>query len=379
MIALIYQTLVLIFLGVLFTNLLWNLLTLRRISKSDRPVQFPFVSILVPARNEERTIGRLLESLAKQTYPSYEILVLDDQSEDRTREIVESFASRDPRVRLLEGKPLPAGWRGKCYACHQLAREAGGELLLFTDADTCHEPESVAGAVAHWENSGADLLTLATRLELLTFWEKLLLPLLPFAILTLAPPPGGLHRLFPRFAMANGQFLLFRRSAYEKIGGHEAVRDALVEDVWLARRLVRAGLRLVVRDGTGIVSVRMYQSFGEIWEGFSKNIFAGFEYVLPALALGLIFSFAAFAAPYFLLLAGLLFGLDFFAWVALPLLQIAAVFLMRLLIRFRSREGLWPIFLHPLALLLFIGIALDSAYRILSRRGAVWKGRSYFR
>lgn len=376
---LIYQTLVLIFLGVLFTNLLWNLLTLRRISKSDRPSRFPLVSILVPARNEERGISRCLESLAKQTYPNYEILVLDDQSKDGTRAIVERFSERHPRVRLLEGKPLPPGWQGKCYACHELAREARGGLLLFTDADTCHEPESVTGAVAHWEDSSADLLTLAARLELVGFWEKLLLPLLPFAILTSAPPPGPLHRIFPRFAMANGQFLLFRRSAYEKIGGHEAVQDALVEDLWLAREIVRAGLRLVVRDGTGIVSVRMYRSFKEIWEGFSKNIFAGFEYVLPALLFGLAFSLAAFVAPYLILLAGIVFRLDFFVWVVLPSLQIALVWLMRLLMLLRLPENVWPIFLHPLATLIFTGIALNSASRILSGRGAVWKGRSYFR
>ena len=372
-----YNAFLVLILALLVANLLWNLAALKRIARTEKPSKFPWVSVLIPARNEERRIGRLLESLSRQTYPSYEVLVLDDQSEDRTVEIVEEAMRHDGRIRLLRGKPLPRGWQGKCFACHQLAREAQGELLLFTDADTFHAPESLAASVAALETARADLLTIFTQLELGSFWEKIFLPLLPFTMLAYVPLAHGVRRWVPKFTLGNGQFLLFRRSVYQATGGHEAVRDAMVDDVWIARQVQASGYRVMIQDGSEIVSVRMYQGLREIWEGFSKNFFAGLEYSFPLLGIATLGLGAVYLVPYLILISGLVLKKGVVSWILLPLGQILIVWLMRLLVSIRwGFEFRW-VLAHPLAVGLSLLIALNSAYRTTSGRGVQWKGRSY--
>ncbi len=275
---LLYQQVIFGILAVLAFVTLFNVLFFRAIPPSAKPSTTPFVSILLPARNEEENLERVLSSLANQDYPAFEVLVLDDDSTDATGRIAASWSEHDHRVRVLQGDPLPPGWAGKPHACHQLAAAARGQLLLFIDADTVHQPHSVTAAVAELQRSGADLLTLLPHQVMGSFWEKLLLPLLYFVALTFLPMPLVAILRNPKIAMGNGQFMLFRKEAYGKIGGHASVRTALVEDVWLARRIKEFGHRLVIRDGASLVSCRMYRSLRDVWQGFSKNLFAGFGY-----------------------------------------------------------------------------------------------------
>ena len=231
----------------------------------------------------------------RQDYPNYEVLVLDDHSEDDTAAVVLGEVSRAKKViaaACSKGRPLPPGWTGKAWACHQLAAEARGEYLLFTDADTAHEPAALGAFLGHALDTDAALLSAWPRQVTGTWSEHAVIPLV-YVLLLGALPHYLLRRLqrHPEYARgaspaslrtlgaANGQYMLFRRDAYEAIGGHAAVRDHLVEDVALGR-LVAArtaeGMRLINCDGSRLVRCRMYASFAEVWEGFTKNLRAAF-------------------------------------------------------------------------------------------------------
>lgn len=356
---------------------LWSLAALRRLRTRAAPSGAPFVSVLVPARNEERALERCVRSLLAQTYPAFEVLVLDDQSEDRTREIAERLAARDGRLRVLAGTPVPAGWIGKCHACAQLAAAARGELLLFTDADTEHRPASVSAAVAALQESGVDLLSIVTRLEMETFAERLLLPIIPFMILAFLPCALAERARHPWFAVGNGQFMLFRRSSYEAAGGHAAVAGDLVEDMSLARHLKARGFEVALRDGQDLVSCRMYHGFRELWEGFTKNLFAAANYSLAAVSALMGFFLAAYVWPWVALAVGVGMGRDPVAWIAVPALEIALAVGLRLAIAWRLRLGVGSCFGHGLAAAAFVGMMAHSLYLLKWGRGASWKGRRY--
>lgn len=237
------------------------------------PAPGVLVSVIVPARNEEANILRCVASLCASEHPSFEVIVVDDRSEDRTAEIVEGL---DPgnasRVRLIRGAPLPEGWFGKPWACFQGAREARGNILLFTDADTIHSPDLLARAVRGSKNDHADLYTLIGGQVMGSFWEQLLQP--QFFLLLAARYPGvgtPRKRRHWRHAIANGQYLLFSREAYEGSGGHEVVAGEVVEDLRLAQNLVRGGWKVVIRGAEGL-RTRMYSSLGGLVEGWSKNV-----------------------------------------------------------------------------------------------------------
>jgi chlorobactene glucosyltransferase len=237
----------------------------------------PLVSIVVPARNEEGNIVRCLASLARLEGVPYEVIVVDDRSDDRTAEVARGVeAGNAMELRVLEGGPLPEGWFGKPWACRQGAAVARGGLLLFTDADTVHHPTLLIRSLRAMEEDGAEVLSLLGRQEVETFGEKLVQPQvftligIRFRSLDRVVPPEGWKE-----AIANGQFVLVARTAYETIGGHEAVRGEVVEDLRLAQELTRAGSRLSVRQGEDVFSTRMYTSLGQLVDGWTKNVAVG--------------------------------------------------------------------------------------------------------
>ena len=264
----------------------------RRFSQPGRgPGEAPLVSVLVPARNEAPRIAACLQSLLRQDYPNYELIVLDDHSEDETGRIIEGLGFElDPGAsrRLLAGEPLPLGWTGKAWACHQLAAAARGDYLLFTDADTVHEPTALGACVGHAQATNAGLLSAWPHQVTRTWAECAVIPLV-YVLLLGALPHGILIYLQRRpdkarqgqrawlraLGAANGQYMLFRRDVYELIGGHAAVRDHLVEDVLLGRLVAERtgeGIKLINCDGSKLVHCRMYESFADLWEGFTKNL-----------------------------------------------------------------------------------------------------------
>jgi chlorobactene glucosyltransferase len=243
----------------------------------------PLVSVIVPARNEAVNISVCVASLLNTTYPAIEIIVVDDGSTDGTADIVRILADHsEGRVQLVDGEPLPDGWLGKPWACWQGYSRARGELLLFTDADTRHDDALLGHAAAALRDRDADLVSVLPRQLMLSFWERLVLPQI-FSVLTFRF--HNLERVNstrdPRDVIANGQFMLMRREAYDAIGGHAAIRSEVVEDLRLAQKLVESGRRIFIAHAHDIMDTRMYRSLGGIIEGWSKNLSAGSRRAAP--------------------------------------------------------------------------------------------------
>lgn len=327
----------------------------------------PEVSIIVPARNEEACLGECLRSLAAQE-GSFEVMVVDDDSSDRTRAIAESF----PRVKVLEADPLPEGWGGKSNACWTAARQAKGAWLLFTDADTVHAPGSLQRALAEAREHGADLLSYSPAQALHGFWQHAVMPLV-FAELACEYRPRDVCDPEKGTAAANGQYLLVRREAYDAVDGHAAIAQVLLEDVELARRVKEAGGRLRFRYGGDQVRTRMYRSFGEMREGWTKNLAALFPRPGELAARRL--------AEFALLAGGAALAAGAMAQRRWGLAAIAAAiaggtfanFLRRVQ---RAHFGWQSNLAAPLGLPIFAYLLARS--RLHYKRGAVtWKGRSY--
>jgi glycosyltransferase involved in cell wall biosynthesis len=234
---------------------------------ADRVTGRPAVSVIVPARNEESCLGACLESLVAQTGVPFEIIVVDDHSTDRTREIAQS----SPGVRVLEAGALPEGWTGKNNAVTAGARAARAQWLLFTDADTVHLPGSLARALAEANSRQVDLLSYSPEQMVESFWEKAVMPVI-FAELASTYRPSQVSDPKSSAAAANGQYLLIKRVSYDTIGGHAAMASSLLEDVALARAVKQSGRRIFFRYGGDQVRTRMYRSFAQLREGWTKNL-----------------------------------------------------------------------------------------------------------
>lgn len=379
---LIYHLIVTTVLFFLLLILMWNLFILRRKSyPTVKDEDLPFISVLVPARNEELNIANILNSLLIQDYPNYEVIVLNDHSEDNTGKIIAEIKTKHPELVLLNGKPLPEGWTGKCYACTQLHEASKGEYIIFTDADTTHKPQSLRKSVTIALNKNADMLTLFPEMTMISFAEKIIMPMLWFTIMVLLPFYFVDKKGFVKFSVGIGPFMMFKRSAYEKIGGHHSVKDAIVEDVWLARKIKESRMQLIVEDGYDMLSVRMYRSLGEIWRGFSKNIFAGFEFSSFSLfTVNLLYILLFFLPFMFLIIELSLYefrssGVHFA--LILAVFQVFILYLARTLISTRFKLGILSTLLHPLGALSVPVIALNSWRWITLGKGASWKGRVY--
>ena len=341
----------------------------------------PFVSVVVPARNESHNIERCLRSLAATTYPDFEIVVVDDRSEDDTAERAASVPAGNARsLRIVSGGELPEGWLGKPWACHQGAVKATGHVLLFTDADTVHAPDLLGRAVAGMQEERADLLTVVGRQLMETFWERLVQPQIFLVMLFRFPRLERTARNGRwRDAIANGQYLLFERSAYEAIGGHAAVRDEVVEDLALAQRVKRAGLALRVRGAEDALATRMYRSLRELVEGWSKNLVIGGlqsvpAAVRPALApVSLFGGFALWIAPPVVLVASLAgaWGPEVRAWSG----TVWALSAFNFAVFTHRMRAPWPYgLLYPLGAIVTTWIFVRS-WRRDTR--VEWKGRRY--
>lgn len=376
-----------ILVGAVFQSLLTlglvflNLAVIRKLSRSvggavREQVASPSVSIVVPARDEERGIEAGVGSLLAQDYPDLEVLVVNDRSSDRTGEILRSLAA-DPRLRIVAGREPPPGWLGKPHALFLGAQEARGSLLLFVDADVRYDPRTLAEAVEFLERERVDLLALFPRIEAAGFWEKVLLPFLPGSIF------GGLGFLANRdrpwwLAVGGGAGNLIRRSAYEAVGGHEALRDSIVDDVHLAMIAKQAGFRARFVRAEDRVGVRMYHGFREVFDGFTKNIAYCFTGLLGGalFALWALLSLFWIVPPVVLLFAA--FGGSMPA-AAVPLAALAfgLVVIARLLLASELSDPLWPALTHPIMAAVWAGILCRSLYWKLVKREVVWRGRRY--
>jgi chlorobactene glucosyltransferase len=347
-------------------------------------VDAPQVSVVIPARNEAHNIERCVRSVLASVYAPLEVIVVDDHSTDGTGAIGRRIAAEPAnagRLHVIDAPPLPSGWFGKQWACHTGAAAARGSLLCFTDADTAHGPELLGRSVTALEQRGASLFTVAGRQEMVSFWEKVVQPVV-FSILL--SRYGGLETMSrstdPINKIANGQFLLVRRDHYERLGGHESVRGHVAEDLRLAQRFTEAGLGAHMVLAREHMRTRMYTSLSEIRRGWGKNVYAAgrdtmrlgpvgrrvlpWVFPIPALlpvvpVVILLLALSGVLDDGALLFGGVVTGVSLIYWMSVY--------------GFAQLSPLWA-FAYPLGCLVFAGICAEAAMRGM-RVG--WKGRTY--
>lgn len=361
---------------VILLILLSNLWVLRRLGSYPALSlsNWPNVSILVPARNEEDNIEACVRSLLGQQYPNFEVWVLDDHSTDRTWHILQQLATEDNRLTILKGAPLPADWLGKHWACHQLAQTATGELLLFTDADTRHHPLTLQNSVTALIIEKADLLTAMPFEKVVTWGEKLVVPLIPWSIFSFVPLALAYRLKYSALSAAIGQFMLFRHEAYLQIGGYKAVRHHAVDDLALGRRIKARGLRWRLVDGGQRIQCRMYHNFSQVYQGLSKNLFATFEYKIPQFLFVWLWLGFVFWGPLVILTLGVA-GVQFSPYsLILAIIAAGVALLLWGITHWRFAFPLYLTLLYPITILLSVIIAFNSMVLTLINR-ATWKDR----
>jgi len=352
------------------------------LGESNQPAS-PLISVIVPARNEARNIRRCIEALHSQDDANVELIVVDDRSTDSTPQILAELAGRFGNLRIISGSEPPDGWAGKPFALTQGAEQARGEWLCFIDADTFCAPGCLSSSLAAARLLQADLFSMQTAQELCSFWEKTILPVV-FTALSVGFPARHVNNPARPEAIANGQFILIRRSVYENIGGYASVYDQIAEDKALAERVKRQGYRLILADGRRVVQTRMYTSLPEIWEGWTKNIYLGMRDRIGLLLIGaLIGLLAAFLLPVWL--AGGLYWSVASGQPAAWVVTSEAILLWAVLLWYRVRTvrafhiSAGYALTLPLGALIFTAMLVTSGLNVLTGRGVTWKGRRYIR
>jgi len=352
-----------------------NLLVYRPIANrpSTTTSQRRSLSVLIPARNEEKNLRATLEAVLANQGAEFEVIVLDDHSTDQTAAIVAGFAACDPRVRLEASPPLPVGWCGKQHACHVLAKLARHSLLVFMDADVRLAPDAMRRMTSFMETSGAALASGVPRQQFGTFSERLLLPLIHFVLLGYLPMPFMRWTKKVGFSAGCGQLFIASADAYHATGGHALIRATLHDGVKLPRLFRRAGFQTDLFDATDLATCRMYHTNAETWRGLGKNATEGLGSpgaILP--------------------MTGLLIGgqaMPFVLLACAPLLSSAGVLcaavasFLSLVPRLTSvwlfRQPLGSALLHPLGVLALLGIQWLALFRQFAGKPSEWKGRKY--
>ena len=354
------------------------------VKPTSPPSNAPLISVCVPARNEERNIRACIEAILAQDYPNFEVIVLEDRSTDATPEILHQLAAPDGRLRIIHGAELPEGWAGKPHALFQASAAANGEWLCFVDADTFLSPNTLSACYAKARETSADMFTIMTFQILGSFWEKVVMPIVMTA-LSVGFSPRKVNDPKSRDAIANGQFILIRHIVYDAIGGHESVRDKIVEDKAIAEQVKWNGYRLIVANGYSVARTRMYTSLAEMWEGWTKNIYLGLSDRPSLMLLGAFGAFLALVAALILPLwplLGFIWYLRDGGWLALSVIA-KSLILWAMIIYARARVSIgmgispWYALTLPLGAAVFAAMMFTSTWRVLSGKGVTWKGRMY--
>ena len=374
----LYQIIIAAGLLLFLLNLTLNLRSLKTPRRGARvPKPAPFISVLIPARDEEANIGRCLESLQQQDYPNFEVLVLDDNSVDNTAGIVNRMAAKDNRIRLIHGEPLPDDWAGKPFACHQLARHAGGDWLLFVDADTVHARHMLRSVMDLALKLKVSLLSGFPRQLAESLPQKIAVPLIYFIIMGWAPL-WWIHR--PRSNMpsvAIGQFLLFSREEYWRIGGHKVVQSRILEDIWMGIEVTRHGGRHVAVDLSPVVSCNMYPTVGSMWSGLVRCVYS-VTAISPVLLLVLVpLACLFYIGPFYWLWNGFFMNDATLVWRGIVVFQIILIIFMRWLVDNRFKEPPVSAPLHLLGIGYIFSVVVYSFARWMFGAGVSWKERSY--
>ena len=346
---------------------LFNVVTAPMLKRANNYRNEPRVSVLIPARNEEANIGACIEEFLAQRYDNFEILVLDDQSTDRTEAIIKELSQRYAKIQAIQGQPLPSGWTGKNWACHQLSQYASGEILIFTDADNRPAPNAIANSIAYMQKLELGLLSAFPQKVTVNLSEKLVVPVVDMFVYAGLPLWLTYLSRSPSLAAASGLWIAFTREAYQQIGGHEALSNRIVEDVELSRLAKKRGIKILTLAGIQVVYCRMYHSFSEVWDGFSKNLFGLVRYRLIPFFILILALFTMCVLPYG--------SVWFVPFTELSLVAIIMNVAMRLILSIKYKHPVFTsVILHPFGVLLTLLIGINSVYQ--ARRGRLeWKGR----
>ncbi|MDR4988014.1 MAG: glycosyltransferase family 2 protein [Bacteroidales bacterium] len=332
-----------------------------------RPGDFPdeeMVSVLIPARNEQHTIGRLLDSIIGQEYTHWEVIVYDDLSTDDTSAVVLEYAEQDSRIRLISGRELPEGWLGKNHACHRLAEAARGRFFLFVDADVVLGSTLIRDALAHMERHRLDLLSIFPQQIMKSWGERISVPVMNWVLVSLLPLILTRVSSNPAFAAANGQHMLFRAARYKEHQFHRQVKQKAVEDIAIARYLKRHGMRLQTLLSGGQVTCRMYASLKEALHGFSKNVLAFFGNN-PLVAILIVLITTVGVVPLYLSMG-----------VKAVFLYFLFTLVLRMIVSAASKQNiLHNVVTAPLQQLVFCTMVATAIYKRTKRRNT-WKGRT---
>jgi chlorobactene glucosyltransferase len=368
---------------VIFALTLAKMRAAKSVSAADAanfPSDAPLVSILVPARNEaDRVLYDAVRSMARQDYPNVEVVAVDDRSTDATLEILEEIARSEPRVRAVRGAALPPGWFGKPWALEQAKRQARGRWILATDADVIFEPQVVRLAVSLAYRGRYDAVTLLPDLGGESFWVRVVLPVAAWMIAMVLPPEKTNDPASP-VALGCGAFFLMKREAHDAVGGYEAIRDEVADDVATARALKSAGLRLRLDNAQELLFTPMYDTLGELWHGFSKNAFAGADNRLAVVLRNGALNLVATTLPMVLSAAGL--GL----WLGAGIAEAKPVAITALAAWAAMTLAFVPVYsalghgaryapLAGIANFVMVLVLANSAYRTLTGKGVAWKGQ----
>ncbi|MCD7036122.1 glycosyltransferase [Metabacillus sp. GX 13764] len=368
-----------IYLCILLAFLLWTLFNSCFIPalKEEKPSHFPLVSVLVPLRNEERNAQDLVHMLQKLTYPNIEFFLLDDGSQDRTKELLLQAIGNDQRFSVLDGAPLPEGWSGKVHACHQLSLKANGEYFLFLDADVRLAKSIVESSLALLMKKNAALVTGFPRFPVVHLLEKWLVPMQHFLVYFHLPFLLANFTVIPSSTAAHGAFLLFHAGKYRKAGGHESIKDSLVDDVHIAVKIKKGKEKVILANITRYAACFMYSSNREVWEGFRKNVFPGFGRSFLLAGLMTLFYSVFYLLPGFLLLAGivqLIFRQEANWLLFLPYIIIV---LQKAYIDWRTGQKLSISLWMPAIAGTFLALLYASMGISIKKQGYTWKGRTY--
>ena len=343
----------------------------------------PLVSILVPARNEEqRVLEPCIRSILAQDYGNFEVIAVDDRSTDNTGTILKTLAMSDERLRVIEGEELPPGWLGKPYAMQQALSHARGEWILATDADMIFDAAALRTALDRVLETNEDALTLIPRFEAGSFWERVMIPtwewvFLMFTIVSRVNDPKS------DGAVAIGGFFLIRRTVLDRVGGYEALKDEVMEDVRLAERIKRSNARLLIERAPALIRTRMYTTFSEMWECSTKNWFSGVNFSFPlALACVVSMYLGGVVPPLLALVSALTTVLGISAGLGLVIVAAGSTWLLQVLLMAiaskRSEVSVIYALTAPLGLALIYAMLFDSGIRITTGRGVTWKGRRIY-
>lgn len=336
----------------------------------------PFVSVIIPARDEEKNIKKCLEGITKQNYKNIEIIVIDDESKDKTPYIVQDYIKKDERIKLIRVNFLPEGWAGKNYACYKGFKISKGEYLLFTDADTVFINErTIEYAISKMREKNLSLLSLVPKIEVITFWEKIFMPLWSFAFITFLPLKLLYFSKDRRISFAIGPFLMFDRNFYERIGGHESIKDEIVDDVYLARITKENGGKIALLNGKDFIKVRFYENYNEMKKGTIKSAFGAFSYSYKYLFLFLIIGFIIFFLPFINFLRAILISSP--SLLKISFLEISLIYLLKFISDSYNSHDLKYTLLFPLSFLIGIYFCLLSVREALIKEGYIWKERFY--